>query len=312
MMEGKIEAAEDGKPVGPLPWGRTYDKKTDEWGLQEGAKQAIGWAAEEFLGGKPMQDVAIEADRRFSFAMKYNNLVQTLKFKCGDTQVVNFPSRDRKIIQSIPRLLDDDTIDKIKAQLKRNKKYNRTDSDNEYLLNEFLYCHHCEKAFTGQKQRDRQGVPKYGYYNHPGKKATDACNKVPSVRMKPIEDQVLEGIFESMGDAKGFEDALANLPDDEQIKKWEAKEQSLKKELQKIEQKKEKLFKRSLGDIFDEERIKAEMNDLNDAEDQIEEELGEVQHKLANAPDPKEIKRNAEKSGNVILKSIKMLSILRP
>src|SRR5262249_25609229 len=57
----KIERAKKGVPVtGQLPSGRTYDKKTGKWDINKEFKEKIEEAAQRYIAGESMAQLAIE------------------------------------------------------------------------------------------------------------------------------------------------------------------------------------------------------------------------------------------------------------
>jgi len=57
MLEGKISKARKGIPAsGAYPIGRTFDKETLKWSLDETIAKALQWAASEYLNGGSLRD----------------------------------------------------------------------------------------------------------------------------------------------------------------------------------------------------------------------------------------------------------------
>lgn len=54
----RIARAKNNMPsTGRLPYGRSYDRKTNRWGIDSEKQQKIVWAADQYLQGKSMAEI---------------------------------------------------------------------------------------------------------------------------------------------------------------------------------------------------------------------------------------------------------------
>jgi len=103
-IENRIERAKRGRPVaGKLPYGRTFDKVTEKWGIDKEKQRLIQSAAERYLAGESVPDLAEE------YGVNASTLHKNLTQRCGDTWIQQFHSEDLNIHDvvptTVPRLL---------------------------------------------------------------------------------------------------------------------------------------------------------------------------------------------------------------
>lgn len=111
-LENRIGRARRGIPVaGKLPFGRTYNKDTNKWGINKEQQRVIQRAARKYLKGESLATVA---ERE---GMNYANLHKILTKRSGAIWIQSFKSEklgiDGTIETEISRLLDEITIRKI-------------------------------------------------------------------------------------------------------------------------------------------------------------------------------------------------------
>ena len=89
-MENRIHRAERGIPTaGRLPYGRTYDKKTGVWGIDQKEADLIKQAAEKYLDGKSLAKFANKHNINYSYLLK------VLKNRCGEQWQISI--KDKKV-----------------------------------------------------------------------------------------------------------------------------------------------------------------------------------------------------------------------
>lgn len=103
--------------------------------------------------------------------------------------------KDKRIPDGIPRIIDDDTFQKVQEMLKINKrapahKWSRAD----YLLTDKLFCGKCGANMAGESGTSKTGA-KHNYYICTKKKREKTCDK-KAVRQELIESLVLQATIE--------------------------------------------------------------------------------------------------------------------
>jgi DNA invertase Pin-like site-specific DNA recombinase len=103
-IESRIERARKGWPAaGALPFGRTFDRDTKQWGLDPDRHAMIREAAARYLAGESLPGLARE------YGVNHANLCKVFRERSGDTwvQEFNYPrfDIDEKVITVIPELL---------------------------------------------------------------------------------------------------------------------------------------------------------------------------------------------------------------
>ena len=103
MLENKIARTRRGIPSsGALPIGRTYNRETDKWRLDQEVARLLQSAARRYLKGETPRGIAHEFKSQ-GFRMSYQNLITTLTQKCGDEWTVQF-NGENPVIFKIPRI----------------------------------------------------------------------------------------------------------------------------------------------------------------------------------------------------------------
>ena len=292
MLENRLAGAQKGIPtVGKLPIGRTFNRETNEWELNEEVARLLQWAADSYLKGQSLRDISHTLRTRYNLPLGYHYLITVLSERCGDTWTVNFKDEE-PITYTIPRILDDTTIQKVKDRLAHNKIENRKDA-RRYVLTGFIRCEACGKSLSGQTQINRYGTH-FKYYNHPAGKY-EKCKAFNSVPLKQIEKAVFETIFENFLDVPAFEQAISqSLPDESHINRLKEGIQLKQKELSSIQNKLDKLVDAVLSGDLEKATIKEKEQALLQEKQKLESEIAQDREQLANLPDTDQIKQQAE------------------
>jgi DNA invertase Pin-like site-specific DNA recombinase len=288
-MTNRIDRAREGKPVGGrLPYGRTYNKKTGEWGLDAKKHEIIKDCARRYLRGEGMAALAKE------YHMDLASLHRILTRRCGDVWVQNFDS-DRlniheQVPTKVPALLPPETIAAIAKRTRANRRYLRGAIKNQYLLAKFVFCAKCGRAMHGQT--------KYGhrYYRHSNTRDGECKARVSWPKADGLEHEILFGLFDTFGNAAKVQQAIKEaIPDLEQIAADRQRHQRLTAELAKIEPQRQKLVDAVLDGTLTNEMVRKKREALDADELRITDELDKLAAALANVPDAAEIKLFAEK-----------------
>ncbi len=112
-------------------------KKTKMWGVDKDKKEKIKWAAQRYLKGDSMSQIAKD------LGMNHSNLWKFLKHRSGTTWEVKFNSKRFKINKTqtyeIPELLPKETIAAIHKKAKSNKTYEHGKIKNKYLFSRLIF-----------------------------------------------------------------------------------------------------------------------------------------------------------------------------
>ncbi len=281
MLENRIARGRRGIPTsGKLHYGRMFNRETGHWELDQDKVRQIRRVADEFLAGGSLFDIAE------TIPMSYVNLITTLKERCGDRWTVTFEG-EKPMTYKVPRILSDEIIQKIKDRLEFNRKNNRTDVTNKYVLSGFIRCDKCHASLTGQTQ-----YGKYKYYSHPSRKK---CKSFKNIKLDQIERAVFETIFESVMDVPSFEKAIAeSLPDEKLIEGLKLKIKADEKELKTVDRELDKLVELALSGTLSKETIKGKEQTLIQAKAKLTERLERNRDKLRTMPDVNDVREEAE------------------
>lgn len=282
MFENRVARAKRGVPTsGKLPYGRTYDRATDKWVLDEDKANLIRKAAEDYLSGTPLKDIAAR------IGMTDNNLRDILRNRCGDTWTVNFKGTE-PITYNIDRILTDDTIEEIKERLEFNRKNNRTDLPGIYVLSGFIRCYDCLSKLSGVTL-NYSTSPLRAYRHKTGK-----CKSFKYIPADGIEKAVFETIFENIIDVPSFEKAIKeSMPDQTWIDELKEKITRNEKRLAKVELALDDLVTALLNKTLTAETIKNREAKLLEEKRTISEELETDRQTLKSLPNPEEVKAEA-------------------
>lgn len=263
----------------PLPAGRSYTKNKDprklgEWGIDNDFKEKIQWAASKFIAGNSLGSIAKK------IGISHSNLRNIFLNKSGDTYIQRLCNSKfniaAKIKTSIPRLLDDDVIEKIKKRFEQNKTIGHGQSKNKYLLGRMVLCDDCRLAFVGSTHRKT----KKQYYRH----SKEGCPilKYKSLAADPLEKIVLVHLFEFFGDVHAIENAInAAQGDAGNIKELNKQKKILKKRLFTIKTKKNQLLDMIEQGGIEPKDVKSRMTEYNKIEDSLNTEISQINERLA-------------------------------
>jgi site-specific DNA recombinase len=267
------------------PFARTFDKKTSQWVLDEAKAQKIRTAADLYLSGKSLYDVSLLV------GMKYDHLNKILKNRCGATWTMDFKGREL-VPFDVPRLLDDATIKEIHERLAFNRRNNRRDVTNKYVLTGFIFCEHCNRSLSGQTQRKNE-VDRM-YYTHPSNREHN-CHAFSSIGLKQIERAVFSTIFENFADVPSFERAISeSMPDEAMINDLQDKIRVDKSALNKINGQLDKLITLAMEGTLSKETIREREHSLTETKLALQESLGANTRRLQSLPDFESVRSEAD------------------
>ena len=293
MLENRIAKTRRGIPaMGSMPWGRKYVKETGEWIIKEGAKELIEKAAEDYLNGKTLVEICKYLN------MTTPNLLWIFKVSAGDKWTIQFKG-EPPIVYTIPRLLPDETIEKLKERIGFNRRNNRTDIVNKYVLSGFVRCDKCGGLFTGRTQRYKVKSGEYHYqtsYAHVTRPRSD-CPGISIIDMDALERAVFETIFENIVDVPNFERAIKDsMPDQKMITNLKNKIKEGEKRLKRIQKDLDSLVESVLNKTLSAETISKKEQELLYAKSAVNEQLEKDKLHLKSLPDIDDVRKEA---GNI-------------
>jgi len=286
-ITNRISKARKNIPVtGSLPSGRTYDKKSGKWGIDEKFKKKIQLAAKMLLEGKSLIHISKLIN------MNRTNLTSILTYRCGDTWNQHFKADRFKIDETIetkvPRLLEQDILDKIILRIQQNKTVFHSQLKYKYLLGRMILCGHCGSPLSGNT---RKGSGR-NYYRHP---KSDKCKKFQHVPCELIDNPALIHLFTLFGNQsemmKAVENAVPNLKD---VEMKESRLLEIDKELKKVNQRKIRLIDLYETDGITREDFTPKMSQHKEREALLTDEMEKLKTEIESVPRKKEIKERAD------------------
>ncbi len=309
-MLNKIHRAKRGCPTcGNLPIGRTFNKETEKWGIDENSKAMIVDAADRYLKGERLADIALE------YGIDHSGLHRTLTDRCGIVWQQSFNSDDLNIHQdleiTIPRLLAESTIQAIRKKAKANKTYTHGKIKNDYLLSRMIFCGHCNYALFGQT-----ALGKYSYYRHGSDKNKKTCcrpkTKSNQVKADVIEDAVIRYLFKMFGDPltvkRAIEKATPNL---KRLEEERERINFIEKELQKIQIGRDRILSLIIKEKLTESQASKELDKLQVREVKLTIEQQRLQQNQENNPTAEQIKEVSEKVSKQFKRSVRVSTAKR-
>ena len=167
----RIERAKRGIPTGgKYPFGRSWDKTKERWIVDAEKKAMIEDVAARYLAGEALTDLSREV------GMNNANLTKILRERSGTEWKLRFRAADlnldETVILTIPPLLDERTLKRIRHRLKANRTYVRSGGRavNDYLLSGRVFCAECGYSMFGQTNHGTRR-----YYRHAHTERARTC-----------------------------------------------------------------------------------------------------------------------------------------
>lgn len=295
-IESKIERARRGHPTcGRLPPGRTFDRDTGTWGVDEEARRVFAEVADRFLGGESPQALADE------LGLNRSNLFKTLRERCGTVWNQEFKSKRLNIHEvvptTVPRLLPEATIRAVRDRLKGRRTYLHGAPRYDYLLNGRVFCAGCGALLTGQP--DRGGGTKLSYRHAHNKTAKATAGARPDraecpwkkprpwVPARELERAVLIELSDMFGNKAAIERAVKRAtPDADKASK---RRDRLTAELGKVTAGRDRVLALVGKGHVTEAQAENQLAELKAREAELRDDLDRIEAALADVPDSDEI-----------------------
>ena len=288
-IKNRIERAKRNVPTsGNLPFGRTFDKKTAQWGLDHEKQRDIQWAAKKYIEGGNLREIAK------TIGVDDSNLSVIFNHKCGPTWEVRYRKPelniDETVIHQVPRLLDDETIAAIRKRAESNKTYTHSSKKKSpYLLSSVIFCARCGHALTGQTNNKT-----LRYYRH-GRSRSEKCVKVVWPKADEIENAVLFSLFHLYRDLPSMERAIIDaIPNKEEIEQHNKDLVNFKKKLAEAEKEKRNIVKAIRKGLIEDDDAKRDMTEVKGQIANLKEEIERIGELLKDSPSKDMIKKRSK------------------
>lgn len=264
--------------AGKLPYARKFDRQTETWGIDEVLRRKIEWAAEQYLAGRPMGEIAK------ALGMNHPNLWKVMTKRAGEDWEIRFCSKklniDETVPVKIPPLLPPETIEAIKQKSAANKTYTHGSLKHHYLLSRMIFCGECGHAMFGQtNHNDRR------YYRHPRGRLTP-CDPGLWVPAQELEQAIMVNLFAMFGDIERLEKAVQEAtPDQEQAEKLRVRLTEISRDLGGVKKQISSVVDAIAEGILDKEDARGKMDTLRERRSILEEEKARIEAELEALPD---------------------------
>jgi site-specific DNA recombinase len=284
---------------GRIPWGRTFDKKTEKWGIDEDKKRLIEIAARRYIEGKKDDGIPPIAK---SLGISPSNLHKILTKFSGTEYVDHFTHPATKEVidvpLQIPPLLDEETIRKIREKTQINIDFVRGNRVWNYLLQGRIYCKRCGYKMAGHHKPSGRVYYIHSTFN----KVCDFKKFVPGTELENI---LLVQLVKTFGDPDLTEKALNRAIPDEGRLLLVQEEEALKDNKRKLDAQKKNLVDAVADKTLSNDDVRDKNNKIDSQLRGIQIRLNTIGLELSSNPDPEEIKRVSIFAGKLISSAIK-------
>jgi site-specific DNA recombinase len=304
-MKGRIDRAREGKPWGGQPiLGRMWDDTNKKWVITEQGRE-IAAMMMRYAKGESVAVLGREYEKKHAVRLKphyFRGLFSKWmhKGKLAGPVTVHFNARDIGLsetveVPGIPEIITPSLLAKAKARCAHNRRFNRADARQQYLLSGFIYCAECGRALCGQIC-EPDSKP-FLYYRHdvPECPARQGSSSWMSVRGEKLTQAVLDYLYRFFLDKPAFEKAVREaMPGEEERKELERQRDEADKHLRRVK-KQITAVTESLGERPRSPSLLAELDSREAELASAEEEWKALDGKLAGLPSAEEIERAASR-----------------
>jgi hypothetical protein len=187
---------------------------------------------------------------------------------------------------TVPRLLADKVIEKIRKQGKLNKT-NHNPNSNKFLLTNFIFCGcGCEYKLQGQTNH---GKTRFYRYQSGRDKPCSMHHWIPA---DEIENTVIIALVRMFGDPEELQKAVERyIPDREKIEGLTAERDQLRKDLEEDDRQMKTLARKVAKRIITDKNVKAVEDEIEGRIKARNARLAEIAPQLAYLPDRDRIKQ---------------------
>ncbi len=290
-IQNRIERAKRGMPAsGKLPFGRTFDRATGKWGVDQVKQEMIKDVANRYLAGESMKNLAIEYNINHSFLHK------TLMQGCGPVWIQQFSLAklriDETIPTPIPALLDPDIILAVQRRASANKTFCHGHLKHKYLFARVVFCGVCGYSMSGQmRPHDKR------YYRHQNRNGAAECplNFRPWVPAELLEENVLASLAELWGNPTAVKKALADAePNRAEIDQARKRLERIEADQESINKGKVRIINSIYKGIITDKDADSQIKTINERMLALTEESYRIHQRLAGSLSPSDRERLAK------------------
>ena len=342
-LEGRISKAERGFYTGSRVFGRSYDKRSGKWTVDEEWKRKITFAAEALDRGESPRAVSQQ------IGMAWGWLYKVLRNKAGDKLKFTLKSNifrkysaekgnARTFEIDVPPLVEDSQLLKrVIARFDRNKDKFKTARQPDkpiigFPLKGMVRCAHCgyvmlantvryKRIPTEKLQRKRKKLKNESaencYYGHNlwvgcyldyRKEHPEGGRGIPkafpmSVAAEKLEDAVFVALFRELDEETFLTDALKKAEKGPDKKAVVAVDR-LKSKSDDLRKQKSRLIKLAMKGLGEDEDIAKAIENLNAEMGKLDTEIAEAESALVLLPDKKRLKDEAVRMEAVLLEGL--------
>lgn len=286
-VHAKVSRAKAGRPAaGALPWGRTWDAERLAWGVEEAKRELIAEAAQRYLGGESLKNLAAE------YGMDHSTLHDVLRNRCGPTFTQRFRVADLQIDETVettvPRLLPANTIRAVRRRMDRQHKGGGVGNNkHQYLLGGHVRCIVCGACMSPQHNN---GVRYY-------RRAAGCTHIDGMVRADDLEVIVASQLIGLMGNpaavSAAADAAQAAVGD---VANQRAKVEALEEDLAKIKRARKRHMRALDDDLVDEAEVMDKLKELRDREHKLTDKRDRLAETLAEVPTKADVAAAAKRA----------------
>lgn len=281
-MDNRIARAKRNCPTnGSLPWGRTFDKQTETWGIDPAKQEIMQDIAERYIGGEGLKALAAE------YGLEHTGLHVRLMEKCGPVWPIRFNSPrlniDETVDLKIPALLDAKTIRAVQRRCKLNKTTTHGTKTSKYLLSRMVFCAGCGGSLSGWAG-NRRGQRQYRHFGH---NCLHGC-----VQADELEETVLLQLFECFGNPVALERAVAAAtPTMADAAKNQKRLKRLAGELAKITAGRDRVLSVLARGTVTEAQAEKQLLEMGKREQKLQDQFDQLTQHMDNAPTAEQLQR---------------------
>ncbi len=287
-IHGRIRKAMAGEPwTGRTAWpiGRSWNKDTKQWSVNETGRQIADYLRRYLDGEKPT-----ELCREYGFSpsqvskwIHHGQLSGTYVARIRAAELGESGLDESIPVPSMPEVVPAETVERTKQRLAHNKTYNRTDARPRYLLSGFVRCEACRRALTGITNPSGSK-----HYRH-----IRSCGAVSKVPGASVEASALDYLYRTFLDEPAFTAAVkAAMPTDDERKTLEREQQSTAKRLKKLRGEIDRLVS-AVAKGADPDLLISAQVELKAELKQADDRLADLDARLASMPDAESIQQAA-------------------
>lgn len=300
---GKISKAQRGlNPLGgKLPYARTFDKKTGQWGIDPTKHAIIKGAVDRYLEGESIVAIAKTIN------MDHTYLWRIFSERLGPDYQITITNKANRISETItipiPPLFDDETIEAVKKQLVAKRTYDKGVIKYNNLLSRMIFCGVCGFALTSFPcNNGRTRYYKHQKHFYKGAvKMEFPCRFKYLVKADEIETAVLLNLVQTFGDPIRLEKAVSDAtPDFSEIENLKKEQYHLNAELKRFAIQKDKIVEAIANSVISNDDARRSMEKIREQEGYIRDRSIIIENKLKSIPDPAQVKRLSKFTGKVI------------